>query len=245
MLHVMESPSLENQREIYSRLREMIGNEIDLLNTACRFGVAASTLRKIREGGPISRFIVNKIGRASEGGKHNASASKKKSTIERLLFVYYLYQRKGSLKAVGEEIGISRERVRQLLRKGMEVGLFKYKPSDRAPAKISVSKEKILDDYERLLTLKAVAHENDIPPHRLHQLLKFHQITGRDFEKRRSAARKRFCLERYDAAVDSLGHHPTTTELQQFSATRYLYMQIRKLWGSIDAFRKECGAKVV
>lgn len=162
-------------------------------------------------------------------------------SVERLLQVYCLYHEKGTLQSVGEEIGLSRERVRQLLMKGMERGLFEYRPFRERSREASVLREAILEDYERLLTLKGVAQANGMPVYRLHRLLDQFRIADRDLEKRKIAGRKRICIERYGSAVRSLGHHPTTTELQWFGSTRYLYAQIRRLWGSIEAFRRECG----
>lgn len=244
MLHVMRKPSLKLSHEIYSYLRERVGNPIDLPETAYRFGVNPSTLRKILAGGPISRFIAKKIGLALEGREVTFPSSRKRSDIERFLEVYHLYQQKGTLAAVGGELGLSRERVRQLLRRGMEAGLFEYKPSNRFTREISIPKEKILDDYERMLNLKAVAQANKLSLPCLRRLLRFHRITDCDLKQRRIVAKKRFCIERYDAVVRSLGHHPTTTELQQLGSTRSLGDQILILWGSIWAFRMERGIKL-
>lgn len=247
MLHTVSRLSLKPSnpnRQILSCLREMVGNQIDLLETASRFGVTAATLRKILAGGPISRFVEKKIGTVLEEKEGASPRHCKKSSVERLLEVYRLYQRKGTLQAVGGELGLSRERVRQLLRKGMEAGLFEYKPLNRLTREISIPKEKILDDYERLLNLKEVAQANRLSFSRLSRLLKFHRITDCDLKQKRIAAKKRLCIARYDAVVLSLGHHPTTTELQQLGSTRSIGTQIRTLWGSIEVFRKEHGIKL-
>jgi len=222
-------------------LRKRVGNPVDLLEIASRSGVTPSTLRKILAGGTVSRFVEKKIGPVLEEKGDARPIHWKKSSVERLLEVYRLYQQKGTLQAAGGELGLSRERVRQLLRMGMEAGLFEYKPSNRLTREISITKEKILDDYERLLNLKAVAQANKVSRSHLCRLLKFHRISDYDLKQRRIAGKKRLCIARYDTVVRSLGYHPTTTELQQVRSTRSIGAQIRKLWGSIDVFRKERG----
>jgi hypothetical protein len=215
----------------------MITSHIDLLDASSRLGVTPSTLRKILAGGPISRFIQRKIGWALEGKEMSMPARRRRSRVERLLEVYCLYQERGTLQRVADEIGLSRERVRQLLVKGSEFGLFEYKPS----WEIGIPREKILSDYRKLLTLKAVAQANQMSLCRLHRLLKVHGITASELEGIWIVAKKASCSERYDAVVLGLGYHPTTTELQKIPATRYLATQIRQFWGSIDLFRKERG----
>jgi len=132
VFHVVNHPSLKTSHEISYYFQTTITDHVGLLQTAYQFGVTPSTLRKILAGGPISRFILKKIGMTLEGRGGPTVTSKKKSSIERLLKVYQLYQQKGTLQAVGDEIGTSRERVRQLLKSGTEMGLFEYMPFHRA-----------------------------------------------------------------------------------------------------------------
>lgn len=222
---------------LFFQLRRMVTNHVDLLDASSKLGVTPSTLRKILAGGPISRFIRRKIGRVLEGRERPVPVHPRRSRAERLLEVYHLYQERGTLQRVADEIGLSRERVRQLLVKGSEFGLFEYKPS----WEIGVPREKILADYRRLLTLKGVAQENRISLCRLHRLLKAHQITDSELDEIWIGVKKTLCIERYEAIVQSLGHHPTTTELQRLRATGSLTTQIRRLWGSMDLFRSERG----
>ena len=121
--------------------------------------------------------------------------------------------------------------------KGSEIGLFEYRPS----WEVGLPREKILADYRRRLTLKGVAQENRMSLCRLHRLLKVHQITPSELEEVWISAKKVLCIERYDAIVLGLGHHPTATELQRIHSTRSLTTQIRRLWESIEAFRCDRG----
>lgn len=232
------SPIVESSDRILSLLRERIINHFDILEVASNLGVTPSTLRKILAGRPISRFIKKKIGPILEGKEERGSIDRKRYGIERLREAYHLYQQKKTLQGVGDEMGLSRERVRQLLVNGAAVGLFEYKP---LYYRVDISREKLLDDYERLLTLKAVAQANKTSISCLYRLFKLHYITDHDLEERKIARWKRLCIERYDTAVRRLGRHPTTTELQQMGLASSLLRNIRKLWGSIHAFRRECG----
>jgi hypothetical protein len=244
MLSTLAPPSVESSRRILFRLRKMITNHIDLLEVSSRLGVTLSTLRKVLSGGPISPFIQKKIGRALEGfdgkrpgeGKNEPDPSpRKRSNVERLFEVHHLYQERGTLQRVADEIGLSRERVRQLLVKGAEFGLFEYKPL----LEVALPPEKILADYRKFLTLKGVAQANRLSIPRLQRLLKVYRITGVDLKEIWIEVKKEVCAERYDAIAREWGHHPTTTELQRVHSTHYLTTQIRRMWGSIEAFRRD------
>lgn len=237
MSSTLASASVQSNRRLFFQLRKMITNHLDLLDASSRLGVTPSTLRKILAGGPISRFIRKKIGGALEERGTAAPAGQGRSRVERLLEVYRLYQEHRTLQRVAEEIGLSRERVRQLLVNGSECGLFEYKPFWEA----GVPREKILEDYRCLLTLKGVAQVNQVSLCRLHRLLKVAGITDSELEEIWFKAKKAICIERYQGVVRELGHHPTTTEMQRVSSNRYLTAQIRRLWGSIKIFRCEQG----
>ncbi|MDC4225729.1 MAG: hypothetical protein MPW15_16135 [Candidatus Manganitrophus sp.] len=69
-----------------------------------------------------------------------------------------MYEKEKSLRGVGAKLGLSWERVRQLLKKGAAIGLFKYEPP-KAPL---LSKEKILKDYRKFLKMAKVAKSNHV-----------------------------------------------------------------------------------
>lgn len=123
--------------DLCNRIREQVKSEIDLLEAASRFGVMPSTIRKVLEGRKISRYVEKKIRAALEGRAAPFSLHQRESYIERLLEVDRLYRRCGTLAAAGRVLGLTRERVRQLLNRGSEAGLFEYGPSTatRTPLK--------------------------------------------------------------------------------------------------------------
>lgn len=163
---------------------------------------------------------------------------KRYSKEEELIRVYDLYKQKGNLAAIGREIGISRELVRQRLVSGSQRGLFKYKQYIYP----KLSKEKILKDYQRYLNLNAVAEANGVSSRYLRKLFASYNITRKDRDslrmKRLREDKKNQCMELYDEIVKDFGHHPTTRELHH-SKWNHFYFKVLRLWGSYGAFREE------
>lgn len=220
---------------IRSKLRGMIKNEVDLVEASSRFNVNPSTIRKILRGVPVYYNAQMKI-RAALEAKPSEPVAAKPSMVGRLNEVYRLYEQEGTLEAVGRRIGVTRERVRQLLVKGSQLGLFNYKPFEYP----FVPKEKLLEDYKNQLSLIHVAKINSISTTYLHKLFTAYGISGTDLRSAWLAGKKIRYIGSYNRIKDELGHHPTTTELQQQSKSwRGLYTNITRLWGSYDAFRQE------
>ena len=223
------------------RLKGLVTNKIDLWKVSDRLNVNPSTIQKILEGDPISRSVTKKIeaafhasGAIEKNGAGRGRRESNHSTVERMMEVYDLYKDEKSLRIVGKKLGLSYERVRQLLEMGSEVGLFKYRPR-RPPI---LSREKILYDYRRFLTRGEVARANRISPYYLSKLMALSRITVSDLEAIRQEERKRHCLEQYQAVAASLGHHPTMAELLRSKSIRFLATKVRRLWGSFEAFRR-------
>lgn len=232
MSSTLASAPYKTNRPLFFEIRKMVTCHVELLDASSKLGVTLSTLRKILAGGPISHFIEKKIGRVLEG-EASAPDGRKRWTAERLLEVYHLYEARRTLRGVAEALGLSYERVRQLLVKGSEFGLFVYKPYSEG----AIPREKILDDYRRLLTLKGVARANRISVSSLHRLFKAHRIADAELKEIWTGAKRAICAGKYDAVVRQLGYHPSTTDLQRIPSARYLSTQIRRLWGSIEVFR--------
>jgi hypothetical protein len=220
----------------------MVANKVDLWRVSDSLNVNPSTVQKILEGSQVSRSVTKKIYAAFEqGGALGAKRTRRKnlspnhSTVERLLEVYSLYEQEKSLRGVGRKLGLSCERVRQLLRKGASIGLFKYEPP-KAPL---LSKEKILRDYRKFLKMADVAKANHVSANYLSKQIVRLGISDEALGAVRAEGRKSRCIRQYDALVQKWGVHPTTTELNRSKSTRSLAFSIRRSWGSLEAFRKE------
>lgn len=223
-------------------LRCMVRNKIDLLRISDLLNLNPSTIQKILERRPVSNSVVKKIEAAfreravlNENGMGECRSKPNHSTVERLMEVSRLYGKEQSLKIVGEKLGLSRERVRQLLERGSEIGLFKYKP----PKPPLLSREKILKDFGKFLTRRKVAKANRISPRYLSKLIALHGITSYELKRVRLEGKRRLCIKQYWVVSETLGHHPTTTELLRSKSTRSLEFRIRRSWGSLDLFRNE------
>ena len=156
--------------------------------------------------------------------------------------VHRLYKEKSNLAAVGREVGVTRERVRQLMLQGSELGLFEYKP-DKPPV---IPKETLLKDYKKQLDLKAVGKLYNVSGDYIARLFSSYGI---DSTRRHAlrvslvrAAKKRRLIALYRRIKKKLGYHPTATEMERRSkAWHGLYPKIIRMWGSIHAFRRDLG----
>lgn len=115
---------------------------------------------------------------------------KQELLFQKLKEAHRLYVERGSLEAAGKQLGITRERVRQLLVKGTRLGLFEYKPFDYP----FIPKEKILEDYKKFQNLNAVALGNNITTTYLHKLFTAYNITEETLRSARIASQKIKCV---------------------------------------------------
>lgn len=228
--------------EHFSWLRERVSNKVDLWRVSDSLNVNPSTVQKILAGNQVSRSVTKKIHAALEQGDvldvkrtRRKNLSPNHSTLERLMEVYSLYEKEKSLRVVGRKLGLSWERVRQLLKKGAAIGLFKYEP----PKTPLLSREKILRDYQKFLKMAKVAKLNHVSVNYLSKQIAVLGISDEELRAVRTEGRKLQSIKQYDAFVRKQGVHPTTTELNRSKSTRSLSFNIRRSWGSLEAFRKE------
>lgn len=148
---------------------------------------------------------------------------------------FHAYQEGGTLKHAAKRKHLTKERIRQILIKGTELGLFNYVGREYP----YIEKNKILNDYSTHLSLGTVAKINGIKSSYFKRLLTAYEITDKDLKIIKERSKKNRCIELYRKIETELGHSPTTTELQNKDGGHYLSMKISHLWGSIDAFREE------
>lgn len=225
------------QTDVKPRLLELMKDESGtaVFEVASRLGVNASSIRKVLDGTPVSKALENKLRNALE----NVAASEgnkclRPSKIDRYYEVFKLYRKLGTLEAVGKQLGVTRQRVRQILVKGTDIGLFEYKPYDYA----YVPRDKLITDLIKYRSLGEVAKANQISSTYLHKLMTTYSITENNLETYRTENRRLRCIEEYIKFTDMLGHDPTTTELQRTPTGHALHGRIVRLWGSIDTFRE-------
>ena len=217
-----------------TRLREIVKSDVDMFNLASKLGVTATSLRKIYDGIPVSISLAKKAAAALRTPNLLDLVNKPSDRVERLQAIYNLYKQVGTLEAVGKQVGVTRERVRQLLTQGDRIGLFEYNPREYP----FISKDKIIEDYKKTLSLSRVARLNNISTSYLHELFTAYSITVQDLADYCAEGRRARCIEQYKNLVDKAGHHLTTTELQSTSEGHALHTRINRNWGTINAFRE-------
>jgi hypothetical protein len=238
LLSVYQGSSKREFEEIFVvSLKEQIVDQKSLLKVSIWLGSTPSTLRKILSGCPLSKFLFKKLSQDLQNWRNPDEALLQSPKVQRLLLIYRLYQVKGTLENVGKQVGLRRERIRQLLNNGERLGLFEYKKPELSLP--SIPKEKLIEDYKNLLQLGLVAKNNKISLHQLKQLVKYFQITGKELEATRLKGHKLKSILLYYTYVKSFGRHPSTAELQKTSEGRYLSWKITKLWGLFHTFRNE------
>lgn len=161
--------------------------------------------------------------------------------VDRLNTVYQLYKKLGTLQAVAVEMGITRERVRQLLRKGQEYKLYTYETTTKSNLKNlsqSIEKQRLVQEIGKSINIFKICSSLNITVSEYHKLIRLYQIDTQEYLK---DGRKKKYLLRYSKIVESLGHHPSTTEMQDRREWRYTSLAIQRIWGTTDRFRSEFG----
>ncbi len=233
MLHLERIPSKQSSLLIATQLIAAVRSKVDLLEVASKLRVTPRTVKKVITGQTVSPYIRLKIQTALQEDTALVHSSKK-SPVQHLLEINQLYQAGGTLRSVGAKVGLSGERVRQLLLTGTEVGLFKYQPP-KAPV---ISRKKILSDYKKYLNFGQVARVNNISLPYLMRLRLLHKIERKSLHAIRVAGQRRKCIEMYISIKEQLGHYPKTIELQKLEKGPYLHGKILRLWGSFGAFQE-------
>jgi len=186
----------------------------------------------------------------AETGAYSVSALKKvykikrplrNSTSEKLIKVKSLYDQLHTLQKVADELGVTRERIRQLLNKGEKQGLYEYElhRDKRFNELISnYGRDTIIEEIKHEISPPKICSTLNIHIDDFRKLLKHYDIDTKDY---RDLARRSKCLKEYSKIVDELGTHPTTTEMNLRPSWRAIWARIDRYWGSIESFRKEYG----
>ena len=177
-------PDIQDEaRYCTERLSEILKEE-PLLKVSYVIGVSDGSLVKILTGKGLSRYLLKKISRGLRNWDNSDAAIARTPRVRRILSLHRRYQVLGTLAEVGREMGLSRERVRQLLTNGEKLGLFHYR--DQSGIKslaLRVSREKLLEGYRNLLQLRRVAERNNLSIYQVYRLVRFYRITKKKSSK--------------------------------------------------------------
>ena len=166
--------------------------------------------------------------------ERGARWSRPTTAAARLETLHAMYEQLGSLGAVGRQVGLTRERVRQLLVKGAERGLFAYTPR-RYP---SLSKEQIIAGYTEIQSLSRMARLYRMSENHLKKLLAEYSITEPQLARYRMEGRRARCRAEYLQMVEQTGRHLSSGDLHRLPTGLALYARIIRCWGSIHTFRR-------
>ena len=229
----------------FPNLKKAITSGKRLQQIAYLYSIRPKSLVNILNNKPVSSYFIIKI------TKIEAELSQQEDikefilcspNISRLLNVYRLYKLRGTLKKAGIELGLTRERVRQLLKKGTNLGLYRYRKL-HGKSIPRISRKRIIACYKETPRMKEVMSTLGISHSQLVNILSKHRLTQKDFTEIRKDFQRGKCNQLYQEFVKEYGRHPTTTVLQRSAKT--LSNKITQLWGSIHLFRKELGIQLV
>ncbi len=182
--------------------------------------------------------LIAQISKRTYSRREPYSPSKKQ--VKKLLRIKDLYDKEKTLQKVADKLGVTRERVRQLLRHGEEYGLFSYEISRKKQIKqlaYRIKKEMLIEHIKNETDRKKTCLDLGVEIKDFYQLIEFYKIDLRDY---RIDARQRKYLKRYTSIVDAVGHHPSTTEMNN-KRWRATWVGIDRIWGGIENFRSEFG----
>jgi len=171
--------------------------------------------------------------------KKKPLSEEKKSYFKR---VYSLYLEQKTLEKVGNLLGVTRERVRQILKKGSQYGLYKYPAEDKSIidykflVKYFSEKEEL---YEELSNCRKKSQMLQILGTNSFYFKQLMDRFGIDLNDIKRYAKKKKYKYEYDEYVREIGYHPTTTEMRDNPKTRNIWIKITRYWGSMSKFRKE------
>ncbi|KKQ67068.1 MAG: hypothetical protein US89_C0021G0003 [Candidatus Peregrinibacteria bacterium GW2011_GWF2_38_29] len=181
---------------------------------------------------------LNELRRKLKGRKAYFRNSDKSSF--RCQQVKAAYERLGTLEKAGKELGLTKQRVSQILLKGKRIGLFSYERKGRnlKTLKRELTREVLINDIESLFSEIKICAKYSINKKKFRSLLRHFSIDFKEYQRATRAGRHMKC---YSKIVDDLGYHPSTTELNSRSDWRKVWHGIRRYWENFENFRKEFG----
>lgn len=176
--------------------------------------------------------------------KYTKNAVKHEKEISRLKEIKKVHEKCLTLQKTGDELGITRERVRQLLKKGEQLGLYAYlNPRERKEKRLreltkKYNKNILLNVIKDTYGSNKICKKLDLKKHELKYLLNYYDVDCSEYYKLMSM--KKYMRE-YSQIVENLGHHPSTTEMNRRKDWRSVWAGIDRYWGDMETFRRDYG----
>ena len=165
---------------------------------------------------------------------------------QRILKIKKMYDALGSQPAVARKLGLTRQRISQMLKSGVKHGLFTFSSRHEEELLAWTSKytrERVLRAIKELDTpskealRKTLGMVKQIFP----GFLRRFAITRGDIQSDKGEALKRRRLNAYYEIVDALGYHPRYDDFLASKKWRNVSAAIQRQWGGLHNFRKTFG----
>lgn len=160
--------------------------------------------------------------------------------INSIMEVFKIYNESSSLEDAGQKLSLTRERVRQILKEGTDLGLINYKGKDSKLSYLieTYPRTKIIQSLITRKNKKQALESLNLNLKDAKKLFRHYEIKKTDYYEDKFRAKY---LKQYSKIVVKFGRHPSTTELQASNQGRALYNAISRVWGSFQRFRDEFG----
>ncbi len=155
-----------------------------------------------------------------------------------------LFYALGTYAAVGRKLDLSRERVRQILERGRERRWINWEPASSARRK-TLRREwtpgRLKAALKELGSVEQLKNRYRLKRWEVKFLMQAYKI---DMGELRRKSRLERTLTEYKACRREFGHDPSSTELFRSRRWKKLLPRIRKIWGSIEEFRRARGIPI-
>lgn len=143
-----------------------------------------------------------------------------------------------SMQEIAQELGVTRQRVHQLLQAANRNGLIGPDLLDCCTPEVNIERRKFIATLRKCTSRVVVARTLGIPLLRVNVLAAEFGIDLAEIRRKKQAAR---VFADYNALYMATGVHPTTTEMYQHKTWHAVLGRIQRIHGSIAAFREQYG----
>jgi len=145
----------------------------------------------------------------------------------------------GTYAAVGRKLNLSRERVRQILERGRERRWILWEPASSARRKALLrewNRGRVKQALKELGSVEQLKNRYNLKRWEVKYLMQAYKV---NMNALRQKSRTEKTLAEYKACRKEFGHDPSSTELFRARRWKRLLPRIRKIWGSLENFRRE------